>query len=736
MVRPLGSGGSARVYEGIQLSVDRSVALKVFRTADDWAVAAARDEAGNLARLDCEHAITVFDCDLTASGHPVLVLEFASGPTLQGVLGGGGGLSVAEAVLVLTQLARALAAAHRIGLVHGDIKAQNIVLSDSPLGMRLKVLDFGASQLLGAEDGAATGTWKYMAPEQVEGAPVTPAIDVFAAGILLHDMLGDTPRYHDASEAMDAAKRRRRVSLPGKLASSDLGHLLDWMTDPDPSNRCPDGDRLVEAIQKLGVDHANVTTAGVRLAGVGSNSKAPASRSSSSLLRVSAGQPDTMGRSRNAEREELLGALAGLRDGGRGSTIILGGERGLGKRTLLRWFDKESRRALVGVRSVWVAEGAEKWALAILGAIALEDDSRDVRELSTAIAGVCGALTAEESAAILAACGYLLGTEPDPRAIASIVWKASNTPVVIAVAEVGSQPGLSTFLTELDQRLTASPRPVALVLSVDRSRMAASPALARTIAELSRGPNAQIHRLAPLGADEVIELARDTWARSGHPVESLGPRLAAVMVDAACGNPAAVLELCERLYADGRIHQVGDQFVLAGVSPSAPLEPVELCTRLRTSLADRIATLGGSTQGRLLLARRCAMLGRGFDREMLERLLTLEVRSGHQCARWVLDDLSGLLDELVGLDVLSRETRIDFRFSQRLMWRALDAVTDGFADGPKAHTLCGRMKSELFALRGEPPWRLREIESHQARAKNAGSGAVVPGWDGHADCWA
>ena len=115
---------------------------------------------------------------------------------------------------------------------------------------------------------------------------------------------------------------------------------------------------------------------------------------------------------------------------------------------------------------------------------------------------------------------------------------------------------------------------------------------------------------------------------------------------------------------------------------------------------------------------------------------TLEVRSGHQCARWVLDDLSGLLDELVGLDVLSRETRIDFRFSQRLMWRALDAVTDGFADGPKAHTLCGRMKSELFALRGEPPWRLREIESHQARAKNAGSGAVVPGWDGHADCWA
>ncbi len=195
--RYLASGGTADVYVALDLERGQRVALKVLR--DD---AAHGDElrdfflAGARAAMRVTHpnVVRVFDVDELPSGRPYAAMELLEGKPLSSILAGERGLPPSLAVDLVQQAADGLAAAHAAGVVHCDVKLDNLFVSGGPRGaIELRILDFDLASVAGAPDPGQghvlRGTPKYMAPEQIVGDPVDGRSDVYALGVVLFRLL-------------------------------------------------------------------------------------------------------------------------------------------------------------------------------------------------------------------------------------------------------------------------------------------------------------------------------------------------------------------------------------------------------------------------------------------------------------------------------------------------------------------------------------------------------------------
>ena len=187
----LGQGGMARVHQGVDRQLDRRVAIKVLAPPfdrDDEFVERFRREARAAAGLSHPNIVAVFDSGSDDGTH-FIVTELVEGETLADRLRDGP-MPPADAVAVAVDIARALAAAHALGLIHRDIKPGNVMLL--PDG-RVKVVDFGIARVLGTEhytqSGYMMGTPAYMAPEQVLGRDVDGRADLYAVGVVLYRLL-------------------------------------------------------------------------------------------------------------------------------------------------------------------------------------------------------------------------------------------------------------------------------------------------------------------------------------------------------------------------------------------------------------------------------------------------------------------------------------------------------------------------------------------------------------------
>jgi beta-lactam-binding protein with PASTA domain len=217
--RPIARGGMATVYTASDTRLDRVVAVKVMRPAlaeDPDFVARFAREARAAARLSSPEVVAVHDQGTDPStGTAYLVMEYVAGRTLRDVIRDNGPLSPSRALGLLEPVLRALAAAHAAGLVHRDVKPENVLLGDDG---RVKVADFGLARAvetsnLTATTGLLIGTVAYLAPEQVEHGTADPRTDVYAAGILLWEMLTGTPPY-DGDSPLSVAYRHVHDDVP------------------------------------------------------------------------------------------------------------------------------------------------------------------------------------------------------------------------------------------------------------------------------------------------------------------------------------------------------------------------------------------------------------------------------------------------------------------------------------------------------------------------------------------
>jgi len=197
----LGHGGFASVYRARQDNLGRPVAIKVLRPHPsvplDSQRARLQREAEALSRLSAPGCVRIYDVGELPDGRPWIAQEFVAGTRLDIALKSGP-FTTARAIEVAAGVLLALAEAHAHGVVHRDIKPDNIMLVVGADGReRVKVLDFGIARLQGPTDAQSFrtstrhvfGTPQYMAPEQARQEPLGPAADLYAVGILLHRML-------------------------------------------------------------------------------------------------------------------------------------------------------------------------------------------------------------------------------------------------------------------------------------------------------------------------------------------------------------------------------------------------------------------------------------------------------------------------------------------------------------------------------------------------------------------
>jgi len=188
----IGEGGMARVYRGRDLRLNRNIAVKVLHShyaTDASFLQRFHHEAQAAANLRHPNIVDVYDVGQDGDIH-YIVMEYVEGSDLKAVIARNGPLPIEQAVAIAEAVARALEAAHRMGLVHRDIKPQNIIAG--PQG-QVKITDFGIakSNLSTAltDTGVTFGTADYISPEQARGQSATPRSDIYSLGVTLYEML-------------------------------------------------------------------------------------------------------------------------------------------------------------------------------------------------------------------------------------------------------------------------------------------------------------------------------------------------------------------------------------------------------------------------------------------------------------------------------------------------------------------------------------------------------------------
>jgi tRNA A-37 threonylcarbamoyl transferase component Bud32 len=259
LLEVLGDGGMARVYLAHDNVLDREVALKVLRDqyADDEAlVERFRREARSAAALNHPNIVQVYDQGRDDDGTYYIAMEYVAGGTLKDRMAREGPLAPKEAAGIASRVAVALEVAHGRGIVHRDIKPQNILLSTSG---EAKVADFGiaraASSKAMTETNLILGTAAYMSPEQVRGEPVGPASDLYSLGVVLYEMLtGRLP--YEADDPIATAMKHINDPAPHPRAvnpavSEDVDALVVKLLAKAPEDRYASAAELVEDLRRI-----------------------------------------------------------------------------------------------------------------------------------------------------------------------------------------------------------------------------------------------------------------------------------------------------------------------------------------------------------------------------------------------------------------------------------------------------------------------------------------------------
>jgi serine/threonine-protein kinase len=243
----IAEGGMGIVYEGVQLPLDRPIAIKVMRDDlgrdPDHAKRFLR-EARLLTRVSHPNVVEVLDYGETEDGRLYVVMELLRGRTLAAAIEREGRFSVRRACEIALQISDALVAAHAHGVIHRDLKPSNIVLL-SELDDFVKVLDFGLAKLF-VDDaaneityaGVVVGTPLYMAPEAVRCDAAEPRTDLYALGCILHEMLTGAATFAASSSTLILVRQLDDAPAPlPAYVPAPLRLLVERLLAKSPADR-------------------------------------------------------------------------------------------------------------------------------------------------------------------------------------------------------------------------------------------------------------------------------------------------------------------------------------------------------------------------------------------------------------------------------------------------------------------------------------------------------------------
>jgi serine/threonine-protein kinase len=265
IVRKLGEGGVGGVYFAEHLLVNRKVALKVLLpdAARPRMVDLFLEEARTVARIGHENVIDIFYGGRSPDGFVFLAMEYLEGVDLAHVVRAQGALPWDRARNILLQIAAALGAVHQHGIVHRDVKPENVFLVEREgRSDFVKVLDFGVAKVVaGAGEaqtgqGTVSGTPEYMAPEQALAEKVDQRADIYSLGCVMYEMVTGEPPFRAASILHLLSKHLQEKPTPPSLRrpdleiSAEMDAVVMRALEKDPERRWPDMAAFAEAIDR------------------------------------------------------------------------------------------------------------------------------------------------------------------------------------------------------------------------------------------------------------------------------------------------------------------------------------------------------------------------------------------------------------------------------------------------------------------------------------------------------
>ncbi len=263
LLETIGRGGMATVFRGFDVPHKRQVALKVLNlkfSAEEKAVGQFFTEARMARRLRHPGIVTIHDFGRTDVGYLFIAMELLDGEPLSRLMHREGPLAPARALRLTLQILDALAAAHRYGTIHRDLKPDNIFVMERGDGEQLKLIDFGISQFAGSvagTKGEIIGTPAYMSPEQIRGHKARPESDLYSLGVLLFEMLtGQAPFPGTVPKEVMKAHLKEEPPLPRSLNPSlvnhpDLESLVLRLLGKQPELRPCSAELLRDQVAKL-----------------------------------------------------------------------------------------------------------------------------------------------------------------------------------------------------------------------------------------------------------------------------------------------------------------------------------------------------------------------------------------------------------------------------------------------------------------------------------------------------
>ena len=254
----IGEGGMSTVWRGTDLSLARDVAVKVLReeiAGQTDAVNRFRREAHAAAKLNHPNIVQIYDTGMDGDIH-FIVMEYLPEPDLKKVIKGWAPLPEERGVAVAIECCRALAYAHRNGIVHRDVKPHNILFTDEG---RVKLSDFGIAAALGApgadSEGFVLGSAHYISPEQVQGSPAGPHSDLYSLGCVLYEALTARTPFNGGSEAEIASRRLRERATPIRTLNSAISPAVEFIINKamarDVAQRYRSAEEMLADLVKL-----------------------------------------------------------------------------------------------------------------------------------------------------------------------------------------------------------------------------------------------------------------------------------------------------------------------------------------------------------------------------------------------------------------------------------------------------------------------------------------------------
>jgi len=264
----IGEGGFGAVFRGKQIATGREVALKILHphnVNDETIVARFRREAEACSKLRDQHTVTTYDFDETPDGILYLAMELLRGRALHHLQKADGPLGATRVLRILDQVAASLSEAHANGIVHRDMKPENVFIESRGGEDHVKVLDFGIAKVMSDDRqvpaltavGQTLGTLEFMSPEQLRGQKLDGRSDIYALGMMAYEMLtgklpfasAKTPidiiNFHMKTEAPPPSKLADNIAIPAAVDA-----IIVKMVQKDREHRFADATALRDEIAR------------------------------------------------------------------------------------------------------------------------------------------------------------------------------------------------------------------------------------------------------------------------------------------------------------------------------------------------------------------------------------------------------------------------------------------------------------------------------------------------------